>query len=80
MARYFFHLHECGTITRDAEGQELPDDAAVREEALRLARNIMAGEIEGGRLCLLCKIEVHDEAGQLVMYMPFKDAVVVTGL
>ncbi|MBB5687462.1 DUF6894 family protein [Sphingobium boeckii] len=80
MPRYFFHLHECGTITPDVEGQELLDDSAAQVEALRLARNIMAGEIEGGRLCLLCRIEVHDAQGTMVMAMPFKDAVVVTGL
>ena len=78
--RYFFHLHECGTITRDHDGQEFGDLAAVREAAIRTARGIMAGEMEAGRLCLLCHIEVQDSQGETVLMLPFKEAVVVTGL
>ena len=78
--RYFFNLHECGTITRDHDGQEFDDLAAVREAAIRTARGIMAAEIESGRLCLLCHIEIQDRDGTTVMILPFRQAVVVTGL
>lgn len=80
MARYFFNLYECGALTPDEEGEEFDDLDTVRDTAVRLARGIMAGEITAGRLCLLCRIEVVDEAGAVVMEIPFKDAVVVTGL
>ncbi|MGV3480117.1 MAG: DUF6894 family protein [Sphingobium sp.] len=80
MARYFFNLYECGALTPDVEGEEFDDLDAVRETAIRLARGIMAGEITAGRLCLLCRIEVADEAGAVVMEVPFRDTVVVTGL
>lgn len=80
MARYFFNLYECGTLTPDVEGEEFDDLDTVRETAIRLARGIMAGEITAGRLCLLCRIEVIDEAGVVVMEVPFKETVVVTGL
>ncbi len=80
MARYFFNLYECGTLTPDVEGEEFDDLDTVRETAIRLARGIMAGEITAGRLCLLCRIEVIDEAGVVVMEVPFKETVIVTGL
>lgn len=80
MARYFFNLYECGTLTADVEGEVFDDLDTVRETAIRLARGIMAGEITAGRLCLLCRIEVVDEAGAVVMEVPFRDTVVVTGL
>ncbi|HTM72773.1 MAG TPA: hypothetical protein VL198_06040 [Pseudolabrys sp.] len=38
MPRYFFHLH--GSGARDTEGQEFPDDAAAREEAVAVARDL----------------------------------------
>jgi len=80
MARYFFNLYECGVQTPDVEGEEFDDLELVRETAVRLARGIMAGEIAAGRLCLLCRIEIVDEAGAVVMEVPFRDTVVVTGL
>ena len=80
MRRYFFHLHECGTVTQDLEGQEFESIEAARVAALQTARGIMAGEIEAGRLCLLCHIHIHDAEGTLLLKVPFKEAVIVTGL
>ena len=80
MQRYYFHLLESGTRTPDTEGQLFDTLEAVRNEAIRTARAIMSGEIEAGRLCLLCHIEIADAEGRIVMTLPFRDAVVVTGL
>ncbi len=80
MARYFFHLHECGSVTIDDEGSEhtsLPD---AHQEALKAARDVMCGELAAGKLCLSCRIEVQDEGGASVMTVPFKEAVTITGL
>jgi uncharacterized protein DUF6894 len=38
MPRYFFHMH--GSGARDTEGQEFPDDAAARREAVAVAREL----------------------------------------
>ena len=38
MPRYFFHLHCSGA--RDTEGQEFPDNAAARQEARVVAREL----------------------------------------
>lgn len=80
MARYFFDLHECGTVTADDEGREWPDLAAARAEALRTAREMMCAEVKEGRLCLTCNIEVKDAAGAIVLSLAFRDAVEISGL
>jgi hypothetical protein len=40
----------------------------------------MAGEVKAGTLCLGCRIDVLNEHRELVMSVPFRDAVAVTGL
>jgi hypothetical protein len=80
MARYFFHLHECGTVVRDKEGQELPSRLNLRDAALREARSVMSSEVLAGRLCLSCRIEVTDEDQQLIEVVPFKEALELTGI
>jgi hypothetical protein len=72
MARYHFHLHECGTVIPDEEGLERPDLESVRQEALVSARELVANELRQGKVCLSCHIEVQDEAGQGVLTLPFK--------
>ena len=79
MARFFFHLHECGKTLIDEEGRELPDLEAARFRAMQGARDLMCGEIEQGRLCLGCSIEVTDESGASVLTLAFRDAVRITG-
>jgi hypothetical protein len=80
MGRYFFHLHECGNVIHDEEGLELPDRADLREAAIREARSVMAAEVQAGRLCLSCRIEVTDEDQALIVGVPFKEALAITGL
>jgi len=76
MPRFFFNLRD-GDELRDEEGLILADAEAVREEALRNARDIMAEEVRHGHLCLKDKIEVADEAGEPVLTLPFRAAVVI---
>lgn len=80
MARYFFNLHECGEVTVDEEGVVLFDEAGLRDRAMRQARAIMSAEVEEGRLCLSCNIEVLDESGRTVIDVPFREALTVHGL
>ena len=79
MARYFFHLHECGTLYADAEGLDRITMDDVRDEAYRAAREVMCAELADGRLCLSCRIEVRDETGAVVLDLPFREAVTITG-
>lgn len=77
--RYFFHLRETGNYVVDEEGRELPDIAAVEAAARTNARCVIAGEAMIGKLPLAAIIEVHDEAGERVLDLPFRDAVVLDG-
>lgn len=80
MARYFFHLHECGKVIPDEEGRELPSSHNLREAAVAEARFVMSAEVQAGRLCLSCRIEVTDEDEKLLVAVPFREALEVTGL
>ena len=77
--RYFFHLRESGDVVVDEEGRELPDIAAVEAAARMNARCVIAGEAMAGKLPLAACIEVHDERGQPVLELPFRDAVILDG-
>jgi hypothetical protein len=77
--RYFFHLRESGDIVVDEEGRELPGIAAVEAAARVNARSVIAGEARTGKLPLAACIEVHDDQGQRVLELPFRDAVTLDG-
>lgn len=80
MPTYFLHLHECGTVTEDDDGLELPDLAAARRVATEAARDVMAGEVKQGRLCLSCCIVIGDREGGEVDRIPFRDVLAITGV
>jgi hypothetical protein len=77
--RYFFHLRESGDFVVDEEGRELPDLTAVEAAARTNARCVIAGEALAGKLPLAACIEVHDEQGERVLDLPFRDAVILDG-
>ncbi|WP_420139217.1 DUF6894 family protein [Sphingomonas sp.] len=80
MPRYFFDLNECGDIVEDVEGHDLSNERVARDIAIKFARSIMVAEVADGRLCLGCRILVRGEDGQLVLEVPFKDAITISGL
>jgi hypothetical protein len=80
MPQYFFDLHECGDIVEDIEGHDLANDDAAREIAIRFARSIMVAEVTDGRLCLGCAILVRNADRQVVLEVPFRDAITLSGL
>lgn len=80
MERYFFHLHECGTHIPDDEGRGLAGMEEARSEAIKAARDVMSAEVQAGRLCLGCRIDVKDGNGRLVLTVPFSDALTISGL
>ena len=72
-----FYLHVCnGTgFVEDEEGHELRDAAAARSKAMAGARDIMSGEMRGGRLNLASFIEVEDENHVHLFTVTFAEAV-----
>lgn len=80
MPRFHLTLNECGSVTPDTEGVELPNLAAARVAAVAAAREVMGAEVIEGRLCMSCDIEIYDGAGRRLDRLPFRDMVTITGL
>ena len=80
MDKYFFHLHECGSVIADPEGCDLPDLATARAKAVVEARHVMSAEVLEGRLCLGCCIVVADGFHNELLRLPFREAVAVSGI
>jgi hypothetical protein len=73
VARYFLHLKDGTYEVLDPEGIEIAIEA-VPEEALKAARDCIAGDVKAGVLDLHYRIEVLSEGGELVLTLPFSDA------
>ncbi len=80
MPRFYFHLCNGNGFTEDEEGSEHSDVEAARASAIKGLRDIMAGEMQRGELNLGSFVEIEDEAKQLVMTVPFEDAVNVSSV
>lgn len=76
MRHYFFHLVDRVDVVLDPDGVHMPAEA-VPGSALVQARDCMAGDVRSGRLDLHYRIDVHDEAGELVHSLKFVDALEV---
>ena len=74
MLRYFIHLVDSNDVLLDPEGILLASDA-VEAKALQCARDCMAGDVMQGELDLRYRIEVQDEAGDVVHRLEFADAI-----
>lgn len=75
MPKYFFHLYEPGIFIKDEEGIEMRDLGAARRYAATAAREIVCAEVEDGRLCLGCYIEMENsDTGERHM-LNFRDAI-----
>ena len=63
MARYFLHL------------RMEPSRSSTRKAVLVSARDLMTGDIREGVIDLRFRIDVEDDAGEIVYTLPFKHAV-----
>ena len=66
MPRYYFHVREGGVLSRDEEGQELPDAEAARHEAISAAREILGDKLLHGGSLNNRAVEIADETGHVV--------------
>ncbi len=74
MPRYYFNFTNGERFMEDAEGIDLPDEVAVREEALGVARDLSRESldgVDGVDAWFAWRIEITDENGRLVMTIPF---------
>jgi hypothetical protein len=77
MPRFYFHVVDSDGIASDEEGLVLEDAAAARDVAVQGARDILAAEIRYGRIDLDWRIDIADNGGEIVLSLPFSDAVQV---
>lgn len=73
MPRYFLHLKD-GETVRDEDGMILDGVEQARDEAVRSARDMMSDQVRQGRLSLRDRIEVEDEAGDIVLTVTFRES------
>jgi hypothetical protein len=74
MPLYFMHLRNSTDEVLDPDGVLMSEDA-VPGAALLAARDCMAHDLLSGRLELNYRIDVHNEAGEIVHTLQFADAV-----
>jgi hypothetical protein len=75
MARYYLNLRNGGGYVEDLEGQELPDLAAARLHAIDGIRSVLSEEARRGEIDLRGSIEIADAHGNILLVLPFSDAV-----
>lgn len=80
MARYFFHVKDMdGIISRDQEGQELPDLDAARAEAVSSNREMLGERILHGGVIGPRQIEIADETGNVLAAITVTDVLIDRG-
>jgi hypothetical protein len=75
MPRFYFDTVTSGTIVSDDEGTELPGVKEATAEAIQDARALMSAAIMSGLDISKRSIQIRDEAGEIVLVIPFSDAV-----
>lgn len=73
--RFFFHIRDGHAFVRDDDGTEFLSVGEAVDEAVRTAREILAGRLVAGRPLGVQSFEIHDEAGTLVQVIPFKGTI-----
>ncbi|MES2473312.1 MAG: hypothetical protein V4601_10805 [Pseudomonadota bacterium] len=66
MPHYYFHVREGSDISRDEEGQDLPNVEAARREAISSSREILGEKLLHGGSLNHRTIEIADETGHVV--------------
>lgn len=77
MPRYFFDVHNGGGFLPDEDGRDLPDLEAARSEGLKGARSLLAEDVMQGRLDLNGRLEIFGADRELLVTIPFSEAVEV---
>ncbi|MBN9554383.1 MAG: hypothetical protein J0H61_06890 [Alphaproteobacteria bacterium] len=80
MPRYFFHVRDDdGDVSRDLEGQDLPDLSAARAEAVNANREMLGERILHGGPLNRHRIEISDASGQVLEKVDVSDVLFTGG-
>jgi hypothetical protein len=73
MPRYYFHLTDGKEMLKNPKGLDLPGNAAAREEAVILARDLKHGKVHPGRSWKGWLVEIVDGHGHRVDSVPIDE-------
>lgn len=79
MPRYYFHVREGNEVSRDIEGQELPNADAARAEAINASREILSEKLLHGGSLNHRQVEIADETGHVVDVVSSDDVLFKAG-
>jgi hypothetical protein len=79
MPLYYFHVREGSTLSRDVEGQDLPNADAARREAIATSREILGEKLLHGGSLDHRTIEISDETGHVVDVVNASDVLFKAG-
>ena len=74
MSRFYLHQKTANGIIEDPDGTEVVDLTAARHEAILAARQLLANAILAGVAPLGTAFHIADETGQVLLEVPFRDA------
>jgi len=75
MPRYFFNTRIGAELLLDPEGEELRDPDHAWEVARTTVRELLSAQAASPEL-LKAVLEVSDEGGEIVLELPFSEAVI----
>jgi hypothetical protein len=80
MARYYFNVRGAdGELSRDREGQDLPDLNAARAEAVSSNREMLGERLLHGGTLGPREIEIADDSGQVLARVTASDVLMRDG-
>jgi hypothetical protein len=79
MPHYYFHVREGSEISRDSEGQDLPNLEAARREAVNVSREILGEKLLHGGSINHRSVEIADETGHVVDVVDSNDVLFKDG-
>jgi len=72
--RYYLSVRYNGRLYRDEEGEEAPSDLEIAIRARETARDLVKTPSYAIPDWLDCTLEVTDDAGRVVLSLPFAEA------
>jgi hypothetical protein len=80
MPFYFLHIHNAHGAAEDEEGMHADSLSEARERAVKGIRSLLAAEAANGEMNFKGRIDISSEAGQVLLSVPFAEAVTIKGL
>jgi len=74
LSRFYLHQRIANGIIEDPDGTEAVDPTAARHEAILAARQLLANAILAGVAPLGTALQITDEGGEVLLVVPFRDA------